>query len=83
MIGMADSASQFFIHCFIIILISFCGSSLGMLIGSVIIDPKTIFGVASIFVFPIMMFSGYLKNRDDLPVWIGWIEYLSPCKYGF
>ena len=30
-----------------------------------------------------MLFSGLFKNRDDLPGWIGWFEYISPMKYGF
>ena len=29
-----------------------------------------------------MLFSGFQKNRNDLPVWIGWFEFFSPLKYG-
>jgi hypothetical protein len=29
------------------------------------------------------VFSGFFKNRDDLPGWISWVEYVSPLKYGF
>jgi ABC-type multidrug transport system permease subunit len=36
-----------------------------------------------LIVLPLMLFSGFYKNRKDLPVWIGWIEYLSPIKYSF
>lgn len=32
---------------------------------------------------PLILFSGYLKNRFDLPDWIFWMEYLSPLKYFF
>ena len=28
-----------------------------------------------------MLFSGFYANRNNLPVWIGWLEYLSPFKY--
>jgi ABC-type multidrug transport system permease subunit len=36
-----------------------------------------------IIVLPVVLFSGFYKNRETLPGWIGWIEYISPIKYGF
>jgi ABC-type multidrug transport system permease subunit len=36
-----------------------------------------------LIILPLMLFGGFYKNRKDLPVWIGWIEYLSPIKYSF
>ena len=50
-----------------------CGSSLGMLIGSVVLDAKSISAVIPLLTMPIILFSGFFKNRDSLPDWIGWI----------
>ncbi len=83
MVDLANSAPQFFLHCFIFGLMSFCGASLGLLIGSVILDPKSVSAVVPVIVLPFMIFSGFFKNRADLPKWLGWIEYISPNKYGF
>ena len=58
------------------------GNSLGMLLGSIIHDPKSGGPITTVILMPLMLFSGYFKNRDNLPVWVGWIEYLSPIKYG-
>ncbi len=62
---------------------SFAGNSLGLLIGSLVSDAKSISAALPMVILPFILFSGFFKNRDDLPVWIGWIEYLSPLKYGF
>jgi ABC-type multidrug transport system permease subunit len=83
MIGLAPTGGQFFIHCLITILVGLCGSSLGLFIGSVILDEKSISAVVPMIVLPFTLFSGFFKNRADLPVWIGWIEYISPNKYAF
>lgn len=62
---------------------SFAGNSLGLLIGSLVSDAKSISAALPMVNLPFILFSGFFKNRDDLPVWIGWIEYISPLKYGF
>lgn len=83
MVDMANTAGQFFIHVLVFALMSFNGASLGLLIGSVILDPKSVSAVVPILLLPLILFSGFFKNRDDLPAWIGWAEYISPLKYGF
>ncbi len=83
MIDLAPTAGQFFLHCMVYGLTSFCGTSFGLLIGSIIMDPKSVATCVTISTTPIILISGFFKNRADLPVWIGWVEYLSPVKYGF
>ncbi len=83
MVGLAPTAQQFFFHSMVYGFISFCGTSFGLLIGSLIMDPKSVATFMPILTFPMILFSGYFKNRADLPKWIGWIEYISPIKYGF
>lgn len=73
MIGLAPTAGQFFLHYFIFILMSLCGSSLGLLIGSVVLDAKSISSFIPLITMPIILFSGFFKNRASLPDWIGWI----------
>jgi len=83
MIGLANTGGQFFIHCLVFALMSFTGSALGLFIGSIILDPKSVSAVVPVILLPVLLFSGFFKNRHDLPKWIGWIEYISPNKYGF
>jgi ABC-type multidrug transport system permease subunit len=83
MIGLGSEASTYFTHVLIFFLISFTGASMGLLIGGLMADPKDVSVVVPVAVLPSIVFSGFFKNRDDLPEWIGWVEYLSPNKYGF
>lgn len=83
MVGLADTAGQFFIFLLTYMLLGLAGNSIGLLIGSVILDEKSVAAVVPIFILPFILFSGFFKNRNDLPGWIGWLEYLSPIKYGF
>lgn len=83
MIGLGNTVGQFFTFYFILFLISFAGNSLGLLLGSAIKDAKLVSIMIPIFILPFVLFSGFYKNRDDLPVWLGWIEYISPMKYSF
>ena len=62
---------------------SFVGNSLGLLIGSIVQDEKTVYGVINIIILPLITFAGFFKNRANLPDWIGWMEYISPLKYSF
>ena len=83
MIDLAGTADQFFTHWLIFSLMAFAGSAIGLLIGSIIMDAKAVSATVPIFLLPLFLFSGFFKNRSDLPDWIGWIEYISPLKYGF
>ena len=51
--------------------------------GSMITDAKSVSTVTPAIMMPIILVSGFFKNRDNLPVWFGWIEYISPMKYAF
>lgn len=66
-----------------IFLCSFAGNSFGLLASSFFSDPKVASGLVPLIVLPLMLFSGFYKNRKDLPEWLGWIEYISPIKYSF
>ena len=81
MIHLAPTAGQFFLFYFVTFLVSLAGNSFGLLVGSLFSDSKVASGLLPLIVLPLILFSGFYKNRGDLPAWIGWLEYLSPMKY--
>jgi ABC-type multidrug transport system permease subunit len=83
MIGLGPTGQQFFSHYLISVLMGLNGSSLGLFLGSVVLDAKSVSAVMPIVLLPVILFSGFFKNRNELPVWIGWLEYISPNKYSF
>jgi ABC-type multidrug transport system permease subunit len=82
MVGLASTTEQFFLNYLINFLIGLCGSSLGLLLGSLAKDPKSVSAMIPLILTPFIMFSGLFKNSANLPSWLGWIQYLSPIKYG-
>lgn len=36
-----------------------------------------------LILMPIMLFSGFFVNGDELPIYFRWIKYASPPKYTF
>jgi ATP-binding cassette subfamily G (WHITE) protein 1 len=83
MINFTITVEQFFLFFLINFVCSLAGNSFGLFIGSLFSDPKVASGMMPMVIFPLLLFSGYYKNISDLPVWIGWIQYLSPIKYTF
>ena len=82
-VGLANTASQFFIHYLIAYLMTLNGISLGLALGSMILDEKSVSVVTPIVLLPFFLFSGFFKNSGSLSSWVGWIQYISPIKYCF
>ena len=83
MIGLASTAEQFFVFYLINFLVGLCGNSFGLLLGSIITDGKSLSSTVTIVLLPFVLFSGFFKNAGNFSSWVGWIQYLSPIKYGF
>jgi len=73
MVGLYNAAGQFFIFYLIFFLISFAGNSLGLLLGCAVSDAKLITVLMPVIILPFVLFSGFYKNRSDLPVWLFWL----------
>ena len=82
-LNLSATFSQFMACIFILFLLGFSGNSVGLMIGSMMQDPKMVYSVTTFAILPFIVFAGFFKNRLNFPWWIGWFEYLSPCKYGF
>lgn len=39
--------------------------------------------VAPVIIMPFAIFGGFLSNADNYMDWIGWLQYVSPIRYGF
>ena len=83
LIGLVPSMGQFLRYYLIAYLMTLNGISLGFLIGSLVHDQKAVNLLTPIMVLPFFLFAGFYKNGKNLPVWVGWFQYLSPLKYCF
>jgi ABC-type multidrug transport system permease subunit len=82
-VGLSSTATQFFTFYLICYLIGFAGMSLGLMLGSMATDAKSVSVLTPVIMLPFFLFSGLFKNTGNLPAWIGWIQYISPIKYTF
>lgn len=83
MIGLGNTPEQFFTMYLIIFSMSFSATSAGMFLGSLIKDPKLISNLVTMLALPLLTFSGFFKNYNNLPVWIAWLRFISPFNYAF
>jgi ABC-type multidrug transport system permease subunit len=73
MVSLAETGGQFFLHWLIFCLMSFCGASIGLFLGSIVSDEKDVGAIIALILLPLITISGFFKNRKDLSPWFGWI----------
>jgi ABC-type multidrug transport system permease subunit len=73
MIKLHTGGSYFLLFFTISFLTGLAGNSVGLFVSSFFNDAKVASGMLPLIVLPLMLFSGFYKNRKDLPGWIGWI----------
>lgn len=82
-IGLTITAYQFFYFYLITLMVSFCAASIGYFISSLFEKEEDAVGMAPLFILPMVVFGGFFSNSGNFPVWISWLQYVSPIRYGF
>ena len=72
-VGLSSTATQFFIHYLVAYFMTINGISLGLMLGSMILDEKSVSVVTPIVLLPFFLFSGFFKNSGNIAVWLSWI----------
>lgn len=65
-----------------LLLMAMCGNSLGFLIGAMFKEEKQAAAMGPMITLPLMAFSGLYNKLSDIPVWISWLSYITPFRYG-
>ena len=81
---MASYGGSGFVYFWLIaLLISFCGLSLSRVLSYALPsnDVAAALGPAVLLLFT--MTAGFAPQYPDIPVWLRWISWLSPCAYAF
>ena len=60
-------------HILVYILLALAGHSVGLMAGCMFKDVKTASGLLPMILMPLVLFSGFYSNQDNLMEWIGWI----------
>lgn len=83
LIGIGHGAAVYLYQQIIIILLNSTAVGFGYMVSclSKRVDITPIIGIA--VAMPMLLLGGLLVNTDDIPVYLIWVEYISPFKYGF
>lgn len=65
------------------ILSAWLATLLGIFVGTLVTNPSTAIEIAPMIFVPLILFSGYTTNTDNIVAGIKWIEYISPVRYLF
>ncbi|KAL7751228.1 hypothetical protein RI367_003434 [Sorochytrium milnesiophthora] len=83
MVGYAPEAGRFFTTALFAIVLSGCGTAIGTLAASLFSTLQVALAIVPLTLLPLMIFGGLFVNSANLPVFLRWVKWLSPMKYGF
>ena len=78
-----DHYYYFLINLTICILMSICGNSMALLLGSCVSDPKIAGALSPLVFLPLILCSGFYSNSNLLPWVTKWIGYINPFAYAY
>lgn len=53
------------------------------MIGSMVGNADLAVEIAPVIFVPLMLFSGYSNNTENIVPWLRWLEYISPVRHMF
>jgi len=82
-VGLSKTAGQFWTTAGTMILLDFCGTSIGLLLATIAPTLQVALAMSPMILLPLMLFSGFFLNSNSIPPYFNWISYISPIKYAF
>ncbi|KAG2392252.1 hypothetical protein C9374_012504 [Naegleria lovaniensis] len=83
MCGLNPTVERFFMFMFILAVITITGQSLGQAIGSLLPNFGVAMAIIPLVNTVLMLFGGFYRNVNNLPVWLTWIYWTSLFHFGF
>jgi ABC-type multidrug transport system ATPase subunit/ABC-type multidrug transport system permease subunit len=80
-VGLRPEAEYFFIFILNFLILSWLSQSMGLCFGASFSSLSTALIISQFSVMPAFLFSGFLINQANMPVWLAWIRFLSPFRY--
>ena len=84
MTGQIPEFWRFCLFSLLMVFVSFCAQSQGLIMGALFMDNVA----AAVFIsvtttVPIMLFGGYFIRIANMPKWISWLSYISYFRYTY
>lgn len=82
-VNLNNPAANFFLFMLGTVMLAWLATLFGIFIGAIVGDVNMAIEIAPMVFVPIMLFSGYTTNTENIMGFLKWIEYLSPVRYIF
>ncbi|KAJ2617517.1 hypothetical protein H4S08_000265 [Coemansia sp. RSA 1365] len=83
LLGLRHDGARFVIYTVTCIVLNLCGFSFGLLLASLFRNMATILAALPVMFLPFLLFGGLLVNTGNSTVWLRWLQWVSPIKYGY
>ncbi|PIA15045.1 hypothetical protein COEREDRAFT_75456 [Coemansia reversa NRRL 1564] len=83
LLGLRHDGARFIIYTATCIVLNLCGFSFGLLMASLFSNMGTILAALPAMFLPFLLFGGLLVNSGNSTVWLRWLQWVSPIKYGY
>merc|ERR1739842_79469 len=81
MAGLNPQFSVFLLSCMCSLLSVLAGESLGLLVGTMVMDMEKAIVTLTVCTLTLMLVGGFFVK--NIPIWMVWTRYLSPFNYAF
>ncbi|KAJ2747155.1 hypothetical protein GGI20_000769 [Coemansia sp. BCRC 34301] len=83
LLGFQHDGIKFVLFTVVAISLSLCGFACGFLLGASFKTLSAVLAALPVMFLPFMLFGGLLVNTGNSTVWLRWIQWISPIKYGY
>ncbi|KAJ1812529.1 hypothetical protein LPJ56_005476 [Coemansia sp. RSA 2599] len=83
LLGLRRDADKFFIYMATTVCLNLCGFSFGMFLGAMFSSLAAILSALPLLFLPFLLFGGLFVNTGNSTVWLRWLQWISPIKYGY
>ncbi|KAJ2492357.1 hypothetical protein IWW37_001536 [Coemansia sp. RSA 2050] len=83
LLGFQHDGIKFLLFTVIAMSLSVCGFTCGFLLGASFKTLSAVLAALPAMFLPFMLFGGLLVNTGNSTVWLRWIQWISPIKYGY
>ncbi|KAJ2784613.1 hypothetical protein H4R18_000992 [Coemansia javaensis] len=83
LLGLRQDGLKYVLFALTCIGLNLCGFSFGLFLASSFKDISAVLVALPIMFLPALLFGGLLVNTGNSTVWLRWIQWISPIKYGY
>ncbi|PVU93150.1 hypothetical protein BB559_003432 [Furculomyces boomerangus] len=83
MVGFRGESIKFVVHTLAMILLSLNAFALGIFTSTLFKNISVALSFLPMFLVIPLIFGGFIVNSGNMMAWIGWLQWVSPIKYGF